>query len=138
MPVTRQQVYDALTAEDNYAKAWSKGNQSKVDGVPDHMVRHETGIPFSEAEWVIFAEKYLAEMKLAYANFVPDNRALTSRLLKAASMLIAAIQTNAVDEQELKDIAGVSSTKYPVLTGGLAQFKALTEANPGLEKQEKF
>ena len=95
-----------MTKEDNYAKAWSKGKQSKVEGVEDHMVRRDTGIPFSEAEWILFAEKYTNEAKVAYANFVPDSRALSSRLLKAASMLIAALQTNVADQQELDDIAG--------------------------------
>jgi hypothetical protein len=130
--VSREAVYAALTKEDGYAQAWAKGKKSKVDGVPDHMVSRKTGFPFSEIEWVNFAELYLDEAKKGHANFVPDTRAITIRLLKAASMLIAAIQTSAT-EQDLADIAGVSRTKFPTMTGGLATFKAMVAADATAE-----
>jgi hypothetical protein len=129
MPVSRQQIYDALTTEDNYARAWSKGKKSKVEGVEDHMVSRRTGLPFSEMDWVTFAELYLNEAKTGTANFVPDIRAIHVRLLKAASMIIAAIQTQSTPE-ELASYAGHSRTEFPVMGGGLKTFKEMQAKNP--------
>jgi hypothetical protein len=128
MPVTRQQVYDALTTEDNYARDWSKGKKSKVEGVEDHMVSRRTGMPYSEMDWLTFAELYINEAKTGTANFVPDMRAIHVRLLKAASMIIAAIQTQSTPE-ELASYAGHSRTEFPVMSGGLKKFKEIQAAN---------
>ena len=122
MPTTRQAVYDALTREDDYAKAWSKGKQSKVEGVEDHMVSRKHGHPFSMADWFDFHDLYIDEARYGYANYVPDEKPLLIRALKAASMLIAYLQTNAT-EADLQAIAGKSRTEFPVNTGGLKQFK---------------
>jgi hypothetical protein len=128
MPVSREKIYEALTVEDNYARDWSKGKKSKVEGVPDHMVSRRTGLPFSEMDWLTFAELYLNEAKSGTANFVPDIRAIHVRLLKAASMIIAAIQTQSTEE-ELASYAGHSRTEFPVMTGGLKKFKEIQAAN---------
>lgn len=120
----REEVYAALTREDEYAKGWSKGKKSAVEGIPDHFVTRNgvrAGLPYSEIEWINFAEKYIQEVKEAHANFVPDRRALQIRILKAASMLVAALQTSST-EQDLLDIAGKSSTDFPTMRGGLKNF----------------
>jgi hypothetical protein len=129
MPVSRQLVYDALTAENEYARDWSKGKKSKVEGVEDHMVSGRTGMPYSEMDWLTFAELYINEAKTGTANFVSDMRAIHVRLLKAASMIIAAIQTNSTPE-ELASYAGHSRTEFPVMGGGLKAFKEMQAKDP--------
>lgn len=117
---SRQDVYDALTREDSYAQGWAAGGTRKADA----YVSARTGQPFSEMEWLIFAEKYIDEAKLAYSNYMSDPRVVQIRLLKAASLLVSALTTSASPEQ-LQDTAGVSSTKFPFNRRGLAD---LTEA----------
>jgi hypothetical protein len=127
--VPRTAIYDAITKEDQYAQGWAKGKRS-VDGtVPDHLVSRQTGQPFSSMEWVIFAEKYLNEAKTAYANFLPDMNVVNIRLLKAASLLVSALQCSA-SQQDLDKIAGVSSTGFPIQHGGLSAFKQYAKDNP--------
>jgi hypothetical protein len=111
---SRQDVYDALTREDEYAQGWALGGTRKADA----YVNGRTGDPFSEMEWIVFVEKYLAEAKLCYANYTPDMRAVHIRLLKAASLLVSALTTGATPE-DLTAIAGVSSTKFPMFRRGL-------------------
>jgi hypothetical protein len=124
--INRNRVYEMLTKEDDSASAWGKGKESKVPGVPSHLVSRQTGLPFSAMEWVTFAELYLNEAKTAYANYCLDLRTIRIRLLKAASMLVAALQVNG-EESDLEDIAGVSRTTFPINNGGLKQFKELTK-----------
>jgi len=116
----RERVYDALTREDNYAQGWAVGGKRKQNA----YTSIRTGMPYSEIEWITFAEKYLNEAKAAYANYTPDRRALYSRMLKAASLLVSGLQSLA-SEQDLIDVAGVSSTNFPVFSRGL---KDLQEA----------
>jgi hypothetical protein len=115
----RTKVYEMLTKEDRYAQGWSS-EAPRPDGSVkrDHMCSATTGQPFSDMEWIIFAEKYLDEAKLAYANYTPDMRAIRIRILKAASLLVSALQSNGV-ESDLDSIAGISSTKFPIKHGGL-------------------
>jgi hypothetical protein len=127
--VPRTAVYNAITLEDNYAQAWSKGRKSIDGSVPDHMVSRQTGHAFSQMEWIIFAEKYLAEAKTAYANFLPDMNVVNIRLLKAASLLVSALQCSAT-QSDLDKIAGVSSTTFPIQHGGLSAFKQYAKDNP--------
>jgi len=127
--VTREEIYAALTAEDNYAKAWSKGKESAVPGVEPHMVSRRNGQPFTEMEWLTFAELYLNEAKQGYANYVPDIRAVHIRLLKAANLLISALQVNVKDIDALNSMAGKSRTDFPVLRGGLKEFKEIDKAS---------
>lgn len=126
--LTRAEVYAMLTKEDQYAQGWGKGKapNETAKAFPGHVVSRTTGDPFSECELVTFAEKYLAEFKMAEANYCPDRRATRIRLLKAASLLVTALQVHgSVDD--LADIAGVSSSKFPIIAGGLSAFKAAGE-----------
>jgi hypothetical protein len=47
-------------------------------------------------------------------------------LLKAASLLIAAVQVNSTPE-ELESMSGKSRTDFPVLRGGLKEFKEINK-----------
>jgi len=118
----RELVYEMLTKENNYAQGWAKDKESKSPVFPDHTVNRTTGQPFSMMDWVVFAEKYIDEAKLAYGNYCPDLRTIRIRLLKAASLLTTALQVHG-EETDLDDIAGVSSSKFPIQHGGLQTFK---------------
>jgi len=118
LTIPRQSVLDALVVEDQYAHGWGLGGKRK----PSPYTSVRTQQAFSEMEWIIFAEKYLAEAKLGYANYVKDVRSIHIRILKAASLLVNALATHSTEEQ-LKDIAGVSSTQYPLFSRGLQDLK---------------
>src|SRR5882672_7828273 len=98
--IEREVVYDGLTSENEYAAGWALGGNRKKD----QYCSVRTGAPFSEMEWITFAEKYINEAKLGYANYVKDMRAIHIRILKAASLLVSALQANDAD---IKSIAGV-------------------------------
>lgn len=123
--IARELVYEMLTKEDNYAKGWASPTP-RPDGTvkTDHMCSAKTGLPFGHMDWIVFAEKYLNEAKLAYANYTPDDRTIRIRLIKAASLLVSALQCHC-EESDLETIAGVSSRGFPVLHGGLATFKEM-------------
>lgn len=134
----RERVYEMLTKEDAYAQKWAKGGRKK-----DAYVSATTGLPFSLMDWIVFAEKYLDEAKLTFANYTPDQGAVRIRLIKAASLLVSALQVHAI-EDDLERLAGVSSSKFPILHGGIATFDALTdergrlkESVAGLRSEEK-
>jgi hypothetical protein len=133
--LSREEIYAMLTKEDLYAQAWDKGKSPSeaAAAFPKHAVSRTTGEPFSEMDWLNFAEKYLAEFKLAHANYCPDHRALRIRLLKAASMLVTALQVSG-EHSDLETIAGVSCTQFPILHGGLQTFKTTTENLAGSAK----
>jgi hypothetical protein len=114
MGIPRTLVYEMLTKEDAYAQGWAKGKK-------DAYTSRSTGQPFQYTDWLVFAEKYFNEAKLCYANYTPDLRAIRSRMLKAASLLVSGLQTLG-EETDLRDIAGVSSNKYPIFHGGLQTF----------------
>lgn len=111
---SRKEVYSALTQEDSYAQGWTVGGLRKADA----YTNARTGQPFSLVEWITFAEKYLNEAKLGWANYVKDENTIRIRLLKAASCLISGLTTSATPE-DLRKIAGVSSTRFPINTQGL-------------------
>lgn len=119
--IEREKVYEMLSKEDAYAQGWAKGGRKK-----DAYTSATTGQVFSLMEWVVFAEKYLNEAKLAYANYTPDQGAVRIRLLKAASLLVSALEVHG-KEDDFERLAGVSTTKFPVLHGGLATFDAITD-----------
>lgn len=123
----REEVYEMLTKENEYAQGWAKGGRKK-----DAYVSASTGQVFTLMEWLIFAEKYLDEAKLAYANYTPDQGAVRIRLMKAASLLVTALQLHGKDD-DLERLAGVSSSKFPILHGGLATFDALTDEHGHLK-----
>lgn len=120
----RNEVYRMLTKEDNYARGWGEGKEQVNPIFPDHVVTRSTGQPFGIFDFVIFAEKYLNEAKLAHANFTPDNGAIRIRLIKAASLLVTALQVHGSDT-DIERLAGVSSSKFPILHGGLQTMKDL-------------
>lgn len=122
--VDRELVYDMLTKENEYAKGWEKDKESQKPPFPDHTVNRTTGEPFSMMDWIVFAEKYLGEAKIAYSNYTPDLRAIRIRMLKAASLLVTALQVHG-DVDDINGIAGVSSGKFPIMHGGLQVFKDL-------------
>jgi hypothetical protein len=122
----REIIYAMLTAEDRYASGWGEAKASSVPVFPDHSVNADTGMPFSMMEWLVFAEKYIDEAKVAYGNYVPDLRAIRIRLLKAASLLVTALQVHG-ENSDLNDIAGVSSTNYPIIHGGLQAYKDMAK-----------
>ena len=125
----REQVYEMLTKEDAYAQKWAKGGRKQ-----DAYVSATTGLPFSLMDWVVFAEKYLDEAKLAYANYTPDQGAVRIRLIKAASLLVSALQIHG-KEGDRERLAGVSSSKFPILHGGIATFDALTDQRGQLKER---
>lgn len=102
--VELEQVFDLIRKERQYAQGWG-GNDHDKD--------------WSLMDWLVFAEKYTAEAKLGYANYTPDFRVILIRFVKAASLLAAALQYHAQPE-DLDSIAGVSSSKFPINHGGLA------------------
>lgn len=122
---TRNAVYDALTREDNYAQGWAGPENSRKE---DAYVSARTKLPFSSMEWIIFAEKYIDEAKLAYSNYMEDQNVVNIRLLKAASLLVSALTTSATPE-DLEKIAGVSSTKFPFNQRGLADYLEAQKKN---------
>lgn len=126
--IKRKKVYEMLTKENEYAQRWAKGGRKQ-----DAYVEATTSQPFSLMDWVVFAEKYLNEAKLAYANYTPDQGAVRIRLLKAASLLVSALEAHA-KEDDLSRLAGVSATKFPILHGGLATFDTFTNEQGQLKE----
>jgi hypothetical protein len=114
---TRQQVYDALTKEDQYAQGWAYGGRKA-----DAYVSAKTGLPFEQIRWINFAQKYINEALLADANYLKDENAINIRVLKAASLLVSALTVNVTPEQ-LAQIAGVSSSKFPLYRNGLKDYE---------------
>ena len=117
MGIARERVYEMLSKENEYAQGWGK-HQNKGDS----YTSIEDKQPYGMMDWLVFAEKYTDEAKLAWSNYTPDSRAIRSRILKAASLLVTALEVHG-QESDLEDIAGVSSTKYPIYEGGLKTFK---------------
>lgn len=115
-------IYQMLDREEKYASGWGEDKKSHEEGFPDHVVSREIGHPFGVMDFVNFAQKYLDEAKLAHSNYLPDPKAVRIRLLKAASLLVSAMQVHCA-ETDLEDIAGVSSTKFPIFHGGLKAFR---------------
>lgn len=121
----RSEVYTFLSKEDRYAMGWGDDKPGIHPVFPSHLVDELTGQPFDLIRFINLAEKYLQEAKLADANYLPDQRAIRIRVLKAASLLVSALQVHG-EESDYSDIAGVSSTAFPVLHGGLAVKNGLT------------
>ena len=94
-----------------------------------------TGEPYGIFDFLVFAEKYLDEAKLAHANYTPDRGAIRIRLLKAASLLVTALQVHG-SEEDFERLAGVSSSKFPVMHGGLELLRQLQAANAVPEERE--
>jgi hypothetical protein len=123
----RIRIYEMLTKEEQYASGWGEpeyGEDKTHPVFPEHAVSSETGQPFSLIEWINFTQKYLDEARLAESNYCPDTASVRIRVLKAASLLVTALQVHGKLE-DYKNLAGVSSTNYPINHGGLAVLKDL-------------
>lgn len=114
-------AFEAVRREEVYARGWGNDRQ-KPEGKKDHFRDVKTGMPYRPMDWIAFAEKYIADAKLAWANYTPDERAVTVRLLKAAYLLLAAISTNHTPE-EIATLGGYSSSRFPIHHGGLQAMK---------------
>jgi hypothetical protein len=112
MSVAREKVYEALTRENTYAQGWGGVEHDKK---------------WSLMDWLVFAEKYTGEAKIGYANYTDDVNAIHQRLLKAASLIVTALQYSATEE-DLLAIAGVSSKVFPIHFGGLQDFVVAQQA----------
>ena len=128
--ITFETVVAMIEKEYEYAKGWAKGGRkiSKVEGVEDHDVHPLpplTGTPYSVADFMVFADKYLDEARQAMQNFTPDGGAVRIRVLKAVGLLIRALMVHG-RENDLARIAGVSSRDFPVIGGGLKTFDEST------------
>jgi hypothetical protein len=134
--LSRELVYGMLTKEDNYAKGWGEGKKTVHPEFPDHVVSRSTGEPFGVFDFLVFAEKYLDEAKLAHANYTPDRGAIRIRLIKAASLLVTALQVHGA-EDDWDRLAGVSSTKFPIMHGGLELLKQLQAQNSSVVDEER-
>jgi len=121
--ITRERVYEMLTKEDAYAQGWG-ADRKDFPSKKDNTTSIEDGQPYGMMDWIVFAEKYINEAKLAWANYTPDSRAVRIRLMKAASLFVTALEVHG-QESDLDDIAGVSSTKYPIFEGGLQTYKEM-------------
>lgn len=131
MQITLEPVFQAVRREEMYARGWGRPRpESPLKA--DHLTRPDfPNVPWSEADWIVFAEKYLLEAKLAYANYTGDPRVVAIRMLKAAYLLLAGIETN-LTEQEIGEIGGVSSKKFPFQNDGLQGFvQKMAEATHG-------
>jgi len=131
--VPREKIYEMLTKEDEYAGRWGEGKTSMIPGFPDHMVSRESGQPYGILDIVTWAEFYLRQAKDAHASFCPDTAAIRIRVLKAASLLVTALQIHA-EEEDLNRIAGISSTKFPILYGGVDTFENFIHDQAAMER----
>jgi hypothetical protein len=130
--LTQEQVFDLIRKEAEYSQGWAKGSrkQSKVEGVSEsdvHALAPLDGQPYSIMDFLTFAEKYWDEAKAAYTNFTPDGGSVRIRLIKVINLLVRALQVHGLPS-DLERLAGVSSSEFPVLGGGLKTFNALTSA----------
>jgi hypothetical protein len=130
--ITQEQVFEMIQKEAEYAAGWGKGTRklSQVEGVSDadvHSLAPLAGQPYSMIDFMVFAKKYWDEAELAYANFTPDGGAVRIRILKVVSLLVRALQVHG-RASDLERLAGVSSSKFPVIVGGLKAFDESSSA----------
>lgn len=130
--ITQEQVFEMIRKEANYATGWAKGKRksSKVEGIGDedvHALAPLDGQPYSLMDYLTFAEKYWDESKAAYTNFTPDGGAVRIRILKVISLLVRALQVHG-RASDLERLAGVSSSEFPILGGGLKKFNEATSS----------
>lgn len=110
---------NAMWRECSYASGWGVNRgENKKDSITDPF----TGNHYTPMDWLVFAEKYIHEAKLAWANYTPDRRAVTVRLLKAGYLMLKAVAVTHTVE-EIETLGGYSSSRYPVLEGGLQRMK---------------
>ncbi len=125
-----EEVFEAVRREYAYAAGWGKNRgEKKKDSITDPF----TGSPYTPMDWVVFAEKYIHEAKLSWANYIPDRRAVTVRLLKAGYLLLMAVAVTHTHKQ-IRSLGGYSSNRYPILHGGLERMTE--ELQPGAEETQ--
>lgn len=125
--LTEEQVYEMISKEIEYGAGWAKGTRkiSKVEGVDDsdvHALAPLDGTPFSISDFKDYAKKYWDESTLALSNFTPDGAAVRIRILKVIALLVRALKVHG-RASDLERIAGVSSSEFPIMSGGLKTFK---------------
>ena len=96
------QVFEAIVREAEYAKGWSRPGK-------DQFTDPRTGLPYRPMDWIVFAEEYIAQAKVAWVRYTPDERAVAVRMLKAVYLLIAGIITN-FSEEEILSIGIIAET----------------------------
>lgn len=119
MVIRLEKVFEAVRRECAYAAGWGRNRgENKKDSITDPF----TGNLYTPMDWLVFAEKYIHEAKLAWANYTPDRRAVTVRLLKAGYLMLKAVAVTHTVE-EIETLGGYSSSRYPILEGGLQRMK---------------
>lgn len=134
MAMTFEQVMECLRKEAEYAKGWGSKSGRKVsvvEGIDDADVHSGTsgpaGQPFGLADFWVFAKKYWDEIPLSMSNFTPDGGAVRIRMIKTCSLLIRALMIWG-RPSDIERLAGVSSSQFPILGGGLKAFDELSSA----------
>lgn len=131
--LTFLEVADMIHKEMEYAKGWGKGSRkiSKVEGIEDQDVHSGTagpaGQPYGIADFMTFAQKYWDEITLASSGFTPDGGAIRIRIIKVIALLSRALMIYG-RPSDLERLAGVSSSQFPILGGGLKTFDHLSSA----------
>lgn len=130
--LSQEQVFDLVRKESEYAQGWAKGSRklSAVEGVSSadvHTLAPLNGQPYSIADFKVFAKKYWDEADLAQANFTPDGAAVRIRILKVIGLLVRALQVHG-RSSDIDRIAGVSSSEFPIIGGGLKKMNEVTTA----------
>lgn len=131
--LTFEQVMELVRKEEEYAKGWTgkdgKRKLSQVEGIDDCDVHAGTtgpaGQPFGIADFHDFASKYFNEIPQAMANYTPDGGSVRIRIIKTISLLIRCLQIYG-RPSDLERLAGVSSSQFPILHGGLKAFDNLS------------
>lgn len=139
--IPQETVFKMIQKEAEYATGWGKGKRklSKVEGISDadvHALAPLDGQPYSLMDFMTFAEKYWDEAKQAYTNFTPDGGAVRIRILKVISLLTRALEVHG-RASDLERLAGVSSSKFPVLGGGLSTFNEVSTSEGCLIQSDK-
>jgi len=130
--LTQEQVFDLIRKESEYAKGWAKGSRkiSLVEGVANEDVNPLAplvGQPYSQMDFVTFADKYLDEARLAFTNFTPDGGSVRVRIIKVIGLLVRLLMVHG-RPSDLERLAGHSSSEFPILGGGLKKFNEVTTA----------
>jgi hypothetical protein len=131
--LTFEEVIDCIRKEGEYSKGWGgkdgKRKISLIEGVKDQDVHAGTtgpaGSPFSLGDWWVFAKKYWDEIPLAMSNFTPDGGSVRIRMIKVASLIVRALMIYG-RPSDIERLAGVSSSEFPILGGGLKTFNDLS------------
>jgi hypothetical protein len=128
--LTFEQAVKCIQKEMQYSQGWAKGSRkiSKVEGVEDndvHSLEPLVGQPYSIADFKTFAKKYWDEIDAAMTSFTPDGGAVRIRIIKVLNLLTRALMVHG-RPSDIERLAGKSSSEFPILSGGLKIFDALS------------